>query len=90
MAVTIVLLKAAEGRRTPRRSREFRWRMNVAKRRGLRQSSGALVLTASLAIIAYVTRAKSHPFPIGCLTEHRRRGELRSVTNFIEITSVKL
>ncbi len=43
-----VLLKAAEGRRSPRRSRESRWRTNAAKRLGVRQSSGALVLTTSL------------------------------------------
>ncbi|MGI8966086.1 MAG: hypothetical protein ACR2H1_08380 [Limisphaerales bacterium] len=33
--------KAVEDYRTPRRWREFRWRMNNAKRHGVRQSSGA-------------------------------------------------
>jgi hypothetical protein len=34
--------KAAEGRRSPRRWREFQWHTNFAERPGVRQSSGAL------------------------------------------------
>jgi len=34
--------RAAEGRRSPRRWRVLRQRPNLAKRRGVRQSSGAL------------------------------------------------